>query len=79
MRQETWLVKHREAKVCSLERRILIFVKEKEIFRLEISMNNTHGMTGMNNLHNGSQQGSSSSLCVMSLGDDPVKKLSSGT
>ena len=34
----TWLEEHREAEVDDLERRVLRFVREQEVLRLEVSV-----------------------------------------
>lgn len=75
----TWFEKHRETKISGLKRRILIFTKEQEILRLQVSMHDSHSMTVMNHRNNLPANIRRSSFGVMSLNNYPVKKLPAGT
>ncbi|KAG5376967.1 hypothetical protein IGI04_041563 [Brassica rapa subsp. trilocularis] len=67
---------YRQPKVSGLERSLLVFAEQQKVLRLQIPVNNPHGMTSMHNLNNGSQQGSSSSLRVMPFSNNPIEQLS---
>lgn len=71
----TFFIEDREAEIGGLERRVLVLIQEQEVLRLEIPMNNPHGMTRVHNLHDRPQQRGGCAFGVMPLGDDPVEEL----
>ena len=73
----TLLVENRETEIRSLEWRILILAEQKEILRLEVPVNDSHGMTRMHDLNDRPQQRCCSPLRVMSLCNNTIKKLPS--
>ena len=75
----TFFNENRQPEVSCLKHSILLFTGEQEILRLEISMNDTHEMTNLNNIHNGPNDPSSSSLRVMSLSYNPIEQLTTRT
>jgi len=70
-------VENGKAKIRSLEWRFLILVEQEEILRLEIPVNDSHGMACVDDLNDCPQQGRRSALSIMPLGNNTVKKFSS--
>jgi hypothetical protein len=71
----TWFEENGEAKVNSFKREIIVFVDQQKVFRLEISVHNTKGMTGFNNTNNNFGQLSSLPFGIVTSLDDAVKQL----
>lgn len=84
-----WLEEYREAKIGSFERGIrllliimmmivvIIFLQEEEILGLEISMEDSHGVTAVDDGDDLPAEGGGGPFGVMSLGDDAIEELPS--
>lgn len=75
--RSTFLEEDGEAEISGLERGVLVLVKEEKVLGLEVAVHHTHGVAGVHDLHDGPQQGCSSTLGVVAPCDDPVEQLPS--
>ena len=75
----TWFEECGQAKVDSHKGSIIILIEEKEILRLKVSMHDSMRMACLNNTDDGSDEISRFLLTIMTMFNNPVKKLSPGT
>ena len=66
---------HRQPKINSLQRRVLLLVSKQKVLGLQITMHNSIHMTHHHNLSDRPRNSRSRTLRVMPPRDDPVEKL----
>lgn len=73
--RHTLLEKDGEAEIGGFQWCILVLVEQQEILRLKITVDDTHGMASMHNLHNNPKQRRGGTFGVMTFSNNPIKQL----